>query len=213
MKLKNIKATSIAESLVIMLIVVTWVVWMYRIFSESTKLSNTTKNRIEAIQIAREWIEAMTNLRDTNWILYSADNRNCWNTTNYNNNCIWNTGRSTTVGSTDIWPWSYIIYKDSNDRWSIFSKTTGNYNTTVYKNDFKVTKDSDWFYTQTWWTEFKPVFTREMKITYPENTNWDSFIDSNDEKMKIISLVQWSDSSSEKAHKVELETILSNWKN
>jgi len=77
------KATSIVEVMVIMLILVTWIVWMYKVYSESENLSTSTKNKITAIQIAREWIEAMKNIRDTNWILFSTNTENCWNTLNY----------------------------------------------------------------------------------------------------------------------------------
>ena len=54
----------------------------------SQKFSNATGNRIEAIQIARDGLEAMTNIRDTNWILYGADPENCWNTMNYSGSCV-----------------------------------------------------------------------------------------------------------------------------
>ena len=216
----NNRATSIVESLTVMLIVVTWVVWMYKIFIESSKLSNVTKNRIEAIQIAREWIEAMINIRNTNWILYATDYKNCWNTINYNSNCILEETDTTSTDleetdttSTDIVPWSYIIYKgsydDSYDRWIISKKSTGLYSGSGYRDDFKVTKDNDGFYTQTWWAPFRPLFTREIIINY-EDTDNDLSINSDDEKMKIRSLVQWSNAN--KIHKVELETALTNWK-
>ena len=206
---ENKKAVSIAEILVVMLIIVTWVVWVYNIFSQSQKLSTTTKNRIEAIQIARGWIEAMTNIRNSNWILYASDHKNCWNTMNYNGDCISNTTGST---NTDIISWSYTIYTDSYNRWILSKKNTDSFRNPIYRDNFKVTKNTNNLYTQTWWNQFKPIFTREIKISYIEDTNDDTQINSNDEKMKVISLVQWSDSSWDKPHKVELETILTNWK-
>ena len=60
---------------------------MYKIYTESVRLSDLTAQRLQAIQIAREGIEAVENIRNTNWILYSADYKNCWNTLNYNEAC------------------------------------------------------------------------------------------------------------------------------
>ena len=59
--------------------------------NSSQKLAGSTGNKIEAIQIARDGLEAMMNIRDTNWLLFSADRKNCWNVRNYNVNCIGDT--------------------------------------------------------------------------------------------------------------------------
>ena len=202
------KATSIAEALVVMLVITSWVTWMYNIYMQSVRLADYTANKIQAIGIAREWIEAMTNIRDTNWLFLWSDYINCWNTLNYNNLCIWDSSNSTDIPVNG----SYIIYKNSNNRWYLSWATTWNYSIPDYRNSHKVWLDSDWFYTQSWIvTEIKPLFTREIKIYYIDtNSNW---IDSNDEKMKITSLVQWVDSSSTSPHKVELTTVLSNYMN
>jgi len=110
----NKNATSIVEAMVLMMIVVTWVTWMYKVYMSSVKLERSTNNKVIAINIAREWIEAMTNIRDTNWILFSSDTSNCWNTLNYESNCVWDTSNLN-----DILIWSYKIYKNINDRWSL----------------------------------------------------------------------------------------------
>ena len=204
---KSKKATSIVEAIVVILIVVTWVTWMYSIYSESIKLSNSTTNKIQAIQIARQGIEAFTNIRDTNWQIFSWDYTNCWNVLNYDSACIWDM-----TTNYDIWSWSYIIYVDSENKWLLESNTTDNFWSWTYIDDFKVQKDSLWIYTQSWLVDFNPIFTREIKVDYIEDTNLDLDTNSNDEKMKITSLVQWVDSSSSNVHKVELGQILSNWK-
>lgn len=91
------QATSIVESMVVMLIVVTGITGLYSLFTQSQKLSESTEQRILAIQIAREGIEAMINIRDTNWLLYAASYPNCWNVLNYNSSCI-----TTNTTATDI---------------------------------------------------------------------------------------------------------------
>lgn len=190
------KWTSIVEALVVMLIVVTWVVWMYNIYTNSIKVSESSSNRVKAIAIAREWIEAMTNIRDTNWLLFSANTTNCWNTLNYDSSCV--------TSDIDISSWSYIIYKNSNDRWYLSWITLNwNYSTWTYKNDFRVKIDNNWFYTQSGWTNFIPLFTREIKITYPNGT-W---------SISIESIVRWTDNARNTwNYEVKLDTILTNWK-
>ena len=198
------KATSIVEVVIILLIVVSWVVWMYQIYGNSQKLSNSTTNKIQAIQMAKEGIEAIKNIRDTNSNLFASDTKNCWNVLNYNNSCVWN---NTTAN--DISVWSYKIYKNNDNRWYLESKTShaAKYKDSWYRNNFKVWLDSDWFFTQSWaTTEIKPLFTREIIISYP-NT-WSS----NDEKMEVLSIIMWKDLASNKPHKVEFKAILTNWK-
>jgi len=207
---KNKKATSIIEAIIMILILLIWILGLFNIYTKSYKLSTSTRNKIEAIEIAREWIEAMENIRNTNWVLLSADSKNCWNVLNYNKNCVWNNW--TTY---DIKKWMYKIYTDSNWKWTLHktnSQTTKNYKNNSYKNFFKVNLDTNWLYTQNWWTNFMPLYTREINISYPEDTNWDWTKNSNDEKMKINSIVMWADSHWKTAHIVNLETMLTNWK-
>jgi hypothetical protein len=60
----------------------------------------------------------LTNIRNTNVLLFSADLENCWNTLNYDVNCINNTGTGTDIQNNT----SFIIYKESDDRWKLQEK-------------------------------------------------------------------------------------------
>ncbi len=209
------KATSILEAMIVMLIVVSWVVWMYTVFNESQQLSNTSANKIQAIQIAREWIEAVKNIRDTNWVLYWSDTKNCWNVADYKSNCVWSNNVTNDIRNiTNRW---YTLYQNTNNRWKLVRRdNTWGFTTSWYRNRFKVWYDSNWFYTQSWALidsakPLKPLFTREIKINYIDTDGiW--WTTSNDEKMQVTSLVQWIDNASTKPHKVEFTTILTNWK-
>lgn len=205
---KSSKWTSIIESIILVFIMTIWIVWMYKVFNSSNDVLNATTNRVEAIQIAREWLEAITTMRNTNWMLFSADYDNCWNSMNNSWSCLLNSW-----SWTDILTWSYIIYKNSSDKWILEKKATDVYTWWTYIDDFKVYLDDSsniWFYNQNSWLDFWPNFTRELIIDYIEDTNNDLDIDSNDEKMQVTSLVQWL--SKWVYHKVELTTVLSNWK-
>lgn len=198
----NKKATSIAEAIILMLIVVTWVTWMYKVYMSSANLERSTSYKVVAINIAREWIEAMQNIRDTNWILFSSDINNCWNTKNYDSSCVWST-----TNYTDIENWTYKIYKNTDNRWYLtWSINTLWYNDLNYRYEHRIWIDSSWFYTQTWVIDnLKPIFTREIKIKYLNMDLTDAGGDTDSPKMEVTSLVQWIDNTSKKAHKVELK--------
>lgn len=193
--------TTIIEAIVVMLIVTVWIIGASSIYQKSQNLANTTKNRLIAIDIAREWIEAVTNIRDTNWTLFVANTDYCWNTKDYNANCI-----TSNLQTNNIAIWSYIITRNTDNRWILTSRTTWSYSNSTYRNNFRVRKDTNWFYTQSTWTNFKPEFTREIKITYPWPSNINPRI-----KMKVESIVSWADSSKKTHHTLTLETELTNW--
>jgi len=206
---KNLKATSIVESMIVMLIVVTGIVWLFQLFVESQHLANQTENRITAIEIAREGIEAINNIRDTNWILFAADYPNCWNTKNYDANCINNSSTSSDILHNS----SFTLSQWSDEKWYLENETnneTRTYSDQNYRDTYAVKKDTNGFYTQSTGTSFLPLFTREIKVTY-EDTNGDGVINSNDQKMHIESIVQ-RNTQKWTSWKVELKTVLTNWK-
>lgn len=200
----SLKATSIIESIVVLLIVVTGITGVYSLMNSSQKLAESTGNRIEAIQIARDGIEAFINIRDTNWLKFSADFENCWNVLNYEPNCIWNDGN-------DIWAWSYVIYKNTFGQFELASESASAawYIDSSYRSDFAVEKDTLGFYTQSWGTLYgvggTPFYTRELQVSYPK---WNS----NTDTIQINSIVQWKDSAKNTPQKLEVSTTLTNWK-
>lgn len=199
------KWNSIIEVVVVIVILTIWIIWTYSILNSSMILSTSTENKIKAINIAREWIEAVTNIRDTNWIKFSSDYKDCWFTKAYDINCI--SWTNTTYSS-----WSYTL----NQSWSLW------YLSWVlapipaywswYIKDFLVYFDSNWLITQTGSytqncssltnTWCFSIFTREIKINVLDP-----------KQIKISSIVNWSDASSQTwSHTINLETILTNWK-
>lgn len=196
--MKNItkKWTTIIESVVVMVIITIWIIWMFEIYMSSMKFADSTWNRIQAISIAKEWLEAVTNIRDTNWILFLADTNNCWMVKDYDSSCISNSGKNFTT-------WSYIVYKDTDDRWYLSWRTTNwwDYANSTYRNEYRVFIDSNWLYNQTWTTVTKPLFTREIALSY--SWTWTAFVKS---------IVNWADpAKTDWSHQIILETTLTNW--
>lgn len=204
-------ATTIAEAMVVMTVIVIGLTWIYRIYSESSRLSNSVEIKIQAIQIAREWIEAITNIRDTNWILYSSDKNNCWKTLNYNSWCIWNTSPNNIANN-----WNYKVYRNSANRWQLESDwwlIWDDFSTTNYKDFYKIFLDQNSLYTHTYtWdtrtlTNTKWVFTRQIKTSYVDPGDWNT-----NNWLQVRSIVKWVDSWWTNINEIVLETILTNHK-
>lgn len=199
--------TTIIEALVAMFIIIVWTIWVYTIYAKSLKLSISVENRVKAISIAREWIEVLQNIRDTNWVLFWADSKNCWNIKDYNILCLWDNSWVNKIPA-----WDYTIYKDTDNRWKLISiSTIGDYKDNTYRDDYRIKKDANWLYTQSWWAPFTPVFTRRINISYID-TDWVWWANPNDEKMLVESIVSWSDSSKIWFYNVKLSNLLTNWK-
>lgn len=204
---KTIYATSIVEAIILILIVVSWTLGVYAIMNDSQKLSESTGNRITAIQIARDGIEGVINIRDTNWKIFWADRTNCWNTLNYNASCIGNT-----TTSTDIPAASYLLSRNSQNQFILTAEgSPWNYADAWSRNTYKVEKDANAFYTQSWSIDVKPLFMRRILIWYKDNT-WNASTNSNTPYMTIEAEVIWKDSIKANPRSIKLSTQITNWK-
>lgn len=189
-------ASSIIEVIVTIVVLTVGIIGAYTIISRGQNLTRTTEKRIQAINIAREWIEAVQNIRDTNWLLYSSDYEHCWWTANYNPSCVWDT-----TGATKIIAGSYILTKDATNKWLLDTPTSS----WVYL-------DGSWLIVQ-WWVaptnmctplnpiSCKTIFTRTLDIGY----TWTG-------QMDVTSNVRWYDENSSLPHLIQLKSSFTNWK-
>ncbi len=167
-----------------------------------------TENKIKAINIAREGIEGMTNIRDTNWLRFSSDKANCWKVDKYDSGCI---GNPSFAGI--LWTGSNIIFS-ANGVWFLSGTANINFASswTAYKNTYQVNLDSNGFYSQTGTTSWqctsfiqkscKTIFTRELTLGIPSPWTQTGIL-------LVKSIVRWTDG---RAQNVILETTLTNWK-
>ena len=168
-----------------------------------------TENNIKAINIAREGIEGMINIRDTNWLRFSSDKTNCWKVKDYQSSCIWNPALLPYPADPwIIWSWSYTIFI-RNGVWILSGATSGLPTiSSGYKSLYKVWLDSGGFYTQTGVSTTTcsnalqanclTIFTREIQIGYTQTG-----------VIQVLSTVNWLD---RRPQNVTLGTTLTNWK-
>lgn len=88
-KIKH-RGETIIEVLVAILILTGVLIAAFSMLNKSIDANVNVKNRIIALNIAREGIEAVRNIRDTNWLKYSGDRRGkwlCWDSETTSNAC------------------------------------------------------------------------------------------------------------------------------
>lgn len=177
-------------------------------------MAETTENRIRAINIAREGLEVVENIRDSNWIKLSSDYRGCFDALDYDVSCI---GASTgsVVGIKRITPGSYTVRRNSNGTWGLDLVATPENPTTNrpgYAAQFPVFMDQDGLITQTgsYTTtcsskvkkECKTPFTRELIITRPTDYS----------AIQVESAVTWVETGRKDPLSIRIPYTLYNWK-
>ncbi len=162
-----------------------------------------SENRIKAINVAREWLEWVTNLRNTNWLRFSSDQLNCWRIIWYNVACIWNTPTFVTDNSFGTTPTqtSYIL-ENKNGAWYLTGTTSGSW----------LWIDANGYYYSSWTTasdilctfdiptNCRSPFTREIQILVNA---------TNSGIITVTSRVDWFE---RRAQNITLSTTLTNWK-
>jgi type II secretory pathway pseudopilin PulG len=200
----NNKWATIIELMMVLAILGLGITALLQTMGWGISYARDTENNIKAINIAREWIETMTNIRDTNWLRFSSDKVNCWKVKDYAAGCIGNAVPS------NIADGSYTIYSRSGV-WFL-SGTTGTPYTSwnTYKAEYPIGIDALGFYTQTGiintpcsstlQQSCKTIFTREIIVSSPGASTW---------TVNIQSIARWQE---DRPRSVILETTLTNWR-
>ena len=183
---------------------------MFAVVTSGIYFAKDTEDTIKAINLAREWIEWVTSIRNTNWLRFSSDRRNCWKSFWYDPTCI-----GSSLGD-KIGSWSYTLHTQNwlwYLSWALTIDPTSDW--AGYSTSYAVTQDSEGFFNQTWsillptcntitQRNCRSIFTREILIQEPAAT--DPNLDS---VLYVKSIVRWN---TKRLQKVELETTITNWK-
>ncbi len=205
----NKKWATMIELMAMIAIIWLGVGWMFSVVTSGMYFAKDTEDTIKAINLAREWIEWVTNIRNTNWLRFSSDRMNCWDVAWYDSTCIWSPWFPNT-----IYTWSSILYIE-NWLWYLSWITASQTPPTPitwwsYYDTYMTIQDSEGFFNQTWGImadtcnislqkNCNSIFTREIIIT--ESPGLD--------QIRVKSIVRWN---TKRMQRVELETILTNWK-
>lgn len=102
--LKN-RGETITEAVIAFVIFSLGITFVGLIMGSAVNNMQNAKNRILAINIAREGIEGVRNIRDTNWLKFHSRRRECWNNRPTDDPTI------PCTGNNPIEPGDYLIYK------------------------------------------------------------------------------------------------------
>ena len=106
------KGETLAETVIALMILSIGITFSGTILATSLKNVSSSKNRVIAVNIAREGLEAVRNIRDTNWLKFSGNRRDCWHH-------LPGPLPDSCDGSTPIPTGEFIVYKDKNQRWRL----------------------------------------------------------------------------------------------
>jgi len=73
------RGETLAETIIALAILTIGITLASTMMASSMRNMHSSKNRVIAVNIAREGIEAVRNIRDTNWLKFSSHRRDCWN--------------------------------------------------------------------------------------------------------------------------------------
>ncbi len=196
-KMRN-KGESIIEVVTAVTILATILVSTFSILGRATQTNVNIRNRVIALNIAREGIEAVRNIRDTNWLKYSGDRRGLWlcldSSVNPNACFPENISAYITDGS-------YTIdFDNSNQRYYLTLDSSAPEDEPINNTNAKLYKTTGTpiRYTHVSTSNNSTIFYRqlELKILNPYNTSPLFCINSNDcneARLNIISRVQWEE--------------------
>lgn len=210
--LVNKKWVTIVELMVVVAILGLGIAALLQTIGWGINYTRDTENKIKAINIAREGIEGMTNIRDTNWLRFSSDKTNCWKVKDYSSSCIGSALPPYPANPWYISTGSYTI-DTNNGVWLLSGTATIPFTTwSTYKSAYQVNLDAKGFYSQTGTatiqcTSFlqkncKTIFTREILLDIPVPITQTGVL-------TVKSIVRWVDG---RPQSVILDTTLTNWK-
>ena len=110
----NRAGATLIEVMAMLVVLALALTTMFVTLMQGINFSRDVEARITAINLAREGIEGVINIRNTNWLRFSSDRTHCWNTYNYNADCIGNLGFDDTIATG-----SYILYADTTGLWTL----------------------------------------------------------------------------------------------
>lgn len=199
------KWSSFIEIMAMMAILSVSIAAMFSTVISGIYFAKDSENRIKAINLAREWLEWVTNLRNTNWLRFSSDQQNCWKVQDYDADCIGDIAFST-GGSIGSWtasssPRAYVL-ENKNWAWYLTGTTSGSW---LWVNH-------DWFYVLTWSTVTGPPCTIEVTVDCLSRFTREIQIKEHATSSGILYVTSTVDWVEQMPQNITLKTTITNWK-
>lgn len=206
--------------MVVIVVVTAGIVWAFWVLSSGQKLAATTTDRVQAINFAREWVEAVKNIRDTNYFQYPANPTDCWIVKDYD--CTTSNKYQTwsyVLARKDFATWSSPVIKICDHCWylsgtnSVVETKPDNSNwDSTYRPKYALALDGSG-YTVTGSTSWSPTMCRNSTSTgcLTQFTREIALKRVEDDTVEFSSYVHWRDTNGS-IMTVELPMTLKNWR-
>jgi len=196
------KAMTLIEVMIAIFIFTLWIASVFMIITSAGNINSYNKNFIIASNLAREQIELIRNIRDTNYKKFQK-----WNLLkpeSWNYSLVFGTWSFYKI---ENWTWVWWFHIKSLT-WSIisnFEDKVKNHDTLI--DTYKLCLDSGKKYVYCNWdnTLKQTRFYKYIEIKQLKDSSWNDIVDS----LKINSKVYWKEKW---VHKVEIPTIIANYK-
>lgn len=76
--IKNKSGFTLIEMMIVAVIISVWILWIVNVIDYWLKFVWNIRQEVIATNLAREWIEWVFNIRDTNWTRWSGRRDECW---------------------------------------------------------------------------------------------------------------------------------------
>ncbi len=173
----------------------------FSVIGEWAQTEKNLENHVNALAFSREWIEWILNIRNTNWLRFASNRSNCWDTLNYDMNCVAGSYQSIQNGNYQIWNENWL--------WKLTQKSPWDKNNIQASFDqYRIYKNEKWWSSHTWNStpctqeknqECQTKFARVITISNKTPTS-----------LTARSTVYWKEKNNIKNTFLEVE--LTNWK-
>ena len=220
---KTKKAETLLEVIIAIFILSLGATTASNLVISAVQSNSFSRDNLVAMNLAKEGIEAVKNIRDSNWLKFSSDKTNCWNQMPGADDCAYGAG-----GGDDnrIKAGNYTVDLDTTSMaWSlaevgsVLTLDNANTDNSAYQlsvadqiigdqNNSNLTVP---LYVSGSSTGTKSKFYRMVQVKYIDETGAKIPLssDSNPDTMLVTSVVEWKGGSA--IHNVTLKTILTNY--
>jgi len=198
-KIYSNRGETLIEILIALVILILGSAGALRIISASIANNQISKERVIATNLAREGVELVRNVRDTNWLRFAGERRECWNTFDYN------------CGGSSISSGYYKIDFSIGDRADLMSVSAGiNLEDGLNGQDasYRLYEDSSTGLISHDSTKDPTIYFREIRLDYLDQ-NGSLSNNQSENSLRVNSRVTWVDRG--EVYNVVLTTVLTDY--
>ncbi len=207
-KIKSRRGETLIEVLIAIIVLVIGSLGAVRLLGIANIHNQLTKERVIATNLSREGLEAVRNIRDTNWLRFAGERRRCWNNADFTDfTCDGSVAEM--IGHEHYYK---VLFEDTNYRWTLDEAglndrldLAGGYDLAIDEDYRLWIKDGIYNHDN---TGDESVYFREIYTEYldPDQT---LATDETANILRVTSKVEWVDRG--KISEVVLTTILTDY--